>query len=175
MQVIFSATEVKLLKSLACGETGWVSEQDGISSYWINLLRLCGEPILTVVNSINVCRPQSSGSQQLTSIPPQYRHHFPSDPRFPPNLPTLVANVAQMHAQKLPLESPASLSPIAVAIRSGLEHLKHNPAETLEWLSCRAHRMQATIDAGEMQCLVPGPGDCFVNSNWRCVRHLMRR
>ncbi|KAK4703557.1 antiviral helicase SKI2, partial [Phenoliferia sp. Uapishka_3] len=150
VQVTFTATEVKLLKSLASGPkpSDWVSEQDAISSYWINSLRLCGEPISTVVNSIN------------------YRHHFPNDPRFPSNLPTLCANVAQMHSDRLP-DGGASLAPVALSIRRGLESLKADATETLEWLSSRAYRVQEACDKGEMQCLVPGPTECMVNSNWR--------
>lgn len=112
-----------------------------------------------------VVHPTDSGFWGL-----QYRNHFPNSPSFPPNLPSLVANVAQMHAQSLPPPtSTLSLSPVAVANRHGLELLKRDPPTTLEWLSCRAYRMQQTIDAGEMQCVVPGPGECIVNSNWRSV------
>lgn len=65
VQVMFTATEVRLLKTLAHGKDAneWVSEQDGLSSYFINLLRLAGERISTVVNSVNV-RP---------AIPPRLR------------------------------------------------------------------------------------------------------
>lgn len=56
VQFNLSSQELKLLQSLARGksDTAWVSEQDALSSYWINVLRLCGERVEAVVNSVNV-------------------------------------------------------------------------------------------------------------------------
>ncbi|KAI5477120.1 hypothetical protein MNV49_006848 [Pseudohyphozyma bogoriensis] len=153
VQVTFTAEEMKLFKSLARGEgeDEWVSEQDGLSSYWVNILRLCDVEVNGVINSIN------------------YRHHFPNHPRFPPNLPTLVANVAQMKTTPVPATPPTSLSlkPVALALRKDLEAIKADPEDTVEWLSCRAHRMKQCCDEGKVHVLVPGEGECFVNSNWR--------
>ncbi|KAM0754464.1 hypothetical protein T439DRAFT_321506 [Meredithblackwellia eburnea MCA 4105] len=154
VQVVFTADEVRLLKSLAkgAGEDEWVSEQDGLSSYWLNILRIIGEPVESAVHPIN------------------YRTHFPNSPLFPPNLPTLVANVAQMQRIALPAASFAeklSLKPIALTIRAGLEALKKDDKVTREWISCRAKRMQDAIDVQEMQVLVPKEGDSMINSNWR--------
>lgn len=108
VQITFSHQEAKLLKSLArgAGRDEWVSEQDSLSSYWVNLLIRCGEPITKVINTIN------------------YRSFF-STGDFPPNLPNLCANVSGFFPTILPplttsstSKSPLSLSPIALALRT---------------------------------------------------------
>ncbi|ORY88971.1 hypothetical protein BCR35DRAFT_189644 [Leucosporidium creatinivorum] len=152
VQLVFSHDEIKLLQSLARGkgEDEWVSEQDAMSSYFVNLLRLCGEEVESVVNSVN------------------YRTFFPSQPSFPPTLPDLVANVAQMLSQPLPSPTtPVSLAPIALSIRSGLTAIRADPDLAVEWLSCRAWRMRQAAEKREMQVMLPSPGEAIVNSNWR--------
>lgn len=56
VQVVFTSEELQLLKGLGrgLGEDDWISEQDALSAYWINLLCLSGNPIDTVITSINV-------------------------------------------------------------------------------------------------------------------------
>lgn len=56
VQWTLTPDEISLLKTLAtgAGHSGWVSEQDAISSYWLNILNLCGENITSTMNTINV-------------------------------------------------------------------------------------------------------------------------
>lgn len=101
--------------------------------------------------------------------PKQYRTFFPSHPSFPPTLPNLVANVAQMFSTPLPATATLSLAPIALAVRAGLTSLRSDPEMALEWLSCRAYRMQQAAERKEMQVMVPSVSECIINSNWRFV------
>lgn len=171
VQVTFTVEEVQLLKDLARGREvdEWVSEQDGLSSYWINLMRLCGVDLKEAIHSINVCILSFLTPRLCLTINEQYRSHCKGHPAFPPTLPTLCANVSQMHAVVLPSTSTLSLRPVALRIRRDLETMKHDADSTLEWLSARAFRMQQVNDQGKMQVLVPGEGECFINSNWRSV------
>lgn len=56
VQWVLTPEEIKTLKTLASGigDDEWVSEQDAISSYWINLLNLGGDDVRSVINSVNV-------------------------------------------------------------------------------------------------------------------------
>jgi len=119
-------------------ECGGHSEQDGISAWWITVLLRVGADIQRIIFTVNV-----SLSSDFAKTVLQYRTLHRSHPSFPPNLPTLSANVAQMRS--IPLDATSSATSIAKAIRDERNLLRDNPVIPLigsQWLHTALNKLR---------------------------------
>ncbi len=119
MTLRLSQLDVRSMKA----EYGGQSDQDAISAWWSTLLKRAGGPIRRMIYSVNVSgvfrTPLNPSTARFTQIT-----HRPNHPSFPPNLPILSANVAQMRS----IELPSSSSAISQTIRDELNRLRDDPA-----------------------------------------------
>jgi len=195
VQFVLSKAEVRRLRELATGDgpNGFVTEQDAITSYFLNLCRLQGVKVAKVSNTVSVCSSFPFPSlafipSQMANLPhpadccelAQFRTFHRGHPAFPDTLPRLVANVAHLFthppfpASACTTSAPTSLRPFATHIRRTLVRLRTDPAACLDWLAVGALRYREAADAGLCQQPIPygADGELVVNSNWGYKWHL---
>ncbi|WVQ73505.1 hypothetical protein IAR50_003077 [Cryptococcus sp. DSM 104548] len=126
--VQLSMWEVKVLKARYQQEAGaYLSDQDTISAWWVDLLRRLGVDVQTVVYVLN------------------YRRWCIGHPSFPSTLP-ILSGTASLN-RPIDVSSQKSPAHVAKAVREHVMQLRASPDRVLEWISRGAyHHRQAAID-----------------------------
>ncbi|KAK8869574.1 hypothetical protein IAR55_000141 [Kwoniella newhampshirensis] len=158
MTIEFNQGEIKKLKDVWMDKekTGILSGQDVLSGWWIQLMERLGMKIDLVEY---VC------SHRLFCV---------SHPSYPPDLPTLAANVSRVRTIALQPHQLAGLDPgqIATLVRKAINELRSDPDITLPWLSGAAHHLEQAAIQDRGQILACGDGQVFINSNIRMNWHV---
>ncbi|ODO00078.1 hypothetical protein I350_06703 [Cryptococcus amylolentus CBS 6273] len=146
--VQLSMWEVKILKAQYRQDVGfYLSDQDVISTWWIDLLRRVGVDVPIVIYVLNVI------SEMVYRLP-----------SFPPSLPTLSGTASL--TRPIDISSQTSPARVATAIREHVVQLRSSPDKVLEWISDGAYHFRQAAVEGKTPALMP-EGQVKINSSIR--------
>jgi hypothetical protein len=171
-QVLISISRAELdtlVREFTLEGAEFVSTHDILSAWWVSILQRTGYQVKSLIYTINVSTQIPMHAARWIFL--QYRGFHRGTGFFPPNLPTLAGDVAQMLKVELPTP-PGPLTKIetagvARAIRSALNEMRQDPQAIIDWLSSLAHRLEQAAEQGRCHLVLPGADEALVNSNFR--------